>query len=59
MSWEEEVLLDQAVLVPVLFLLPETGFCTEGFPHAFRIIDGAGQAYFTINISSTVLALSE
>lgn len=53
------MLLDQAVLVPVLFLLPETGFCTEGFPYAFRIIDGTGQAYFTINISSTVLALSE
>jgi signal transduction histidine kinase len=40
----EEVLVDQAVLVPTLFLVPETGFCAEGFPQAFRILAGTGQA---------------
>jgi signal transduction histidine kinase len=39
----EDVLIDQAVLVPMLFLVPETGFCAEGFPQAFRILAGTGQ----------------
>lgn len=39
----EEVLIDQAVLVPTLFLVPQTGFLAEGFPEAFRILAGTEQ----------------
>ena len=40
---EEEALIDQVVLVPTLFLVPETGFLAEGFPEAFRILAGTEQ----------------
>lgn len=39
----EEVLIDSVVLVPTLFLVPETGFLAEGFPEAFRILAGSEQ----------------
>ncbi len=47
----DEVLIDQAVLVPTLFLVPETGFLAEGFPKAFRILAGTAQ---TTNVVAEV-----
>ncbi|MEI6892650.1 MAG: hypothetical protein V5783_10815 [Pontiella sp.] len=39
----EEVLIDQAILVPTLFVVPKTGYLAEGFPEAFRILAGTDQ----------------
>ncbi|VGO13020.1 hypothetical protein PDESU_01574 [Pontiella desulfatans] len=48
----DEVLIDQAVLVPMLFLVPQAGFQAEGFPHAFRILAGTAQ---TTNVVAEIL----
>lgn len=39
----KEVVIDQVILVPTLFLVPQTGCLAEGFPEAFRILAGTDQ----------------